>query len=450
MERRCARRSAGGLSSCSADPPARPRAGPRPGIRRSRRRLSGRRCYRRRRPPSRPAVCTPTPWWSWSWWSSAAASGAWWGWRGGGWRGWWSRGAGTGAGSRGWSWWAAGPRACSAQRAWGAAPGRARRASRRAWPRGGPGAGASRAGPGGWWRSSSSWLVRWRRCSRGGCATPPARRQSRSRRLGARAPPPCRGRRRGWASGAFSPRCDRRPGAANASREAAASCGYARAMHLAELKAPEQRVLGCLIEKRWTTPDQYPLSLNALRLACNQSTNRDPVTDYDEATVREAAQRLSRYGLARLASGHGSRATKYRHLAEEALGLGREELAVLAVLLLRGPQTPGELKGRTERMAAIASLAEVEGILSALGQREYVRRIERRPGQKEDRFEHLLGGGAPALDGEAPARAVGAPARGVETPAREVEAPARPGRSRRRRSRRPASSQARRPTTCAA
>ncbi len=162
-------------------------------------------------------------------------------------------------------------------------------------------------------------------------------------------------------------------------------------MHLAELTPPEQRVLGCLIEKRWTTPDQYPLSLNGLRLACNQSTNRDPVTTYDEATVRDAAQRLCLYGLARLASGHGSRATKYRHLAEEALRLDREELAVLAVLLLRGPQTPGELKARTERMAPLASLADVERILTTLGEREYARRIGRRPGQKEDRFEHLLG-----------------------------------------------------------
>ena len=162
-------------------------------------------------------------------------------------------------------------------------------------------------------------------------------------------------------------------------------------MHLAELTPPEQRVLGCLIEKRWTTPDQYPLSLNALRLACNQSTNRDPVTAYDEAAVREAAQRLCLYGLARLASGHGSRATKYRHLAEEALGLDREELAVLAVLLLRGPQTPGELKARTERMAPLDSLADVERVLTALGERDYARRLERRPGQKEDRFEHLLG-----------------------------------------------------------
>ncbi len=169
-------------------------------------------------------------------------------------------------------------------------------------------------------------------------------------------------------------------------------------MHFGELTAPEQRVLGCLIEKRWTTPDQYPLSLNALRLACNQSTNRDPVTHYDEATVRDAAQRLSRYGLVRLASGHGSRAIKYRHLAEEALSLGREQLALLAVLLLRGPQTPGELKQRTERLAPFDSLTAVDDALTELAERGYARRLERRPGQKEDRFEHLLGGGAGFAD----------------------------------------------------
>jgi uncharacterized protein len=162
-------------------------------------------------------------------------------------------------------------------------------------------------------------------------------------------------------------------------------------VHFGELTAPEQRVLGCLIEKRWTTPDQYPLSLNALRLACNQTTSRDPVTDYDEATVRDAAQRLCRYGLARLASGHGSRAIKYRHLADEALGLGREELAVLSVLLLRGAQTPGELKARVERMASLASLTEVDRVLATLAQAGYLRRLDRRPGHKEDRFEHLLG-----------------------------------------------------------
>ena len=174
-------------------------------------------------------------------------------------------------------------------------------------------------------------------------------------------------------------------------------------MHFAQLTPPEQRVLGCLIEKRWTTPDQYPLSLNALRLACNQSTNRDPVTDYDEQTVRDAAQRLSRYGLARLASGHSSRAIKYRHLAEESLGLGREELAVLAVMLLRGPQTPGELKTRSDRMAHLESLADVERVLDTLIDRRYARRLPRRPGQKEDRFQQLLGGEGEESSAAAPA-----------------------------------------------
>jgi hypothetical protein len=164
-------------------------------------------------------------------------------------------------------------------------------------------------------------------------------------------------------------------------------------VHFNVLTPPQQRVLGCLIEKRFTTPDQYPLSLNSLRLACNQATNRDPVVHYDEDTVREAAQRLSRYGLARLASGHSSRAVKYRHLAEEALRCSQPQLALLCVLLLRGPQTPGELKGRTERMVSFASPAEVEGVLAELGEREYARRLPRRPGQKEDRFEQLLGGG---------------------------------------------------------
>jgi uncharacterized protein YceH (UPF0502 family) len=175
-------------------------------------------------------------------------------------------------------------------------------------------------------------------------------------------------------------------------------------VHFSELTAPEQRVLGCLIEKRLTTPDQYPLSLNSLRLACNQSTNRDPVTDYDEGTVREAAQRISHYGLARLASGAGSRAVKYRHLAEEALGLPTPDLAVLAVLLLRGSQTPGELKARAGRMARFESLAATEESIARLIDRGYARRIHRRPGQKEDRLQQLLGG-----DGELPFEPAGAP-----------------------------------------
>ncbi len=187
-------------------------------------------------------------------------------------------------------------------------------------------------------------------------------------------------------------------------------------MHFDRLTAPEQRVLGCLIEKRWTTPDQYPLSVNALRLACNQSTNRDPVTTYDEATVRAGADRLCRYGLARLASGHSSRATKYRHLAEEGLGLGREELSVLAVLLLRGAQTPGELKARSERMATLSSLDDVDRVLAVLTERGYVRRLDRRPGQKEDRFEQLLGGGGEEDAGGTAAPLPVASAHAIATP----------------------------------
>src|SRR3954471_13586918 len=117
-----------------------------------------------------------------------------------------------------------------------------------------------------------------------------------------------------------------------------------------EPDAVEIRVVAALVEKQRTTPDQYPLSANSLRLACNQSTNRDPVVDYDEPTIRDALQRLSRRGWVRLASGPGSRAVKYRHLFDGELGLDDAEISVLAVLMLRGPQTPGELKVRTERL----------------------------------------------------------------------------------------------------
>ena len=151
------------------------------------------------------------------------------------------------------------------------------------------------------------------------------------------------------------------------------------------------RVLGCLIEKQRTTPDVYPLSINALRLACNQSTNRDPVVEYDEQTVRAALHALSRQELVRLASGPGSRAVKYRHLLEEKLELSGAGLSLLAVLMLRGPQTLGELKQRTERMHRFESLPQVSETLDALTERELVQRLPRRPGQKEERFEHLLG-----------------------------------------------------------
>lgn len=174
-------------------------------------------------------------------------------------------------------------------------------------------------------------------------------------------------------------------------------------MEFEKLTAPEARVLGCLIEKRLTTPDQYPLSVNALRLACNQSTNRDPVVGYDESTVRAAAQRLCRYGLARLASGHTSRAIKYRHLVEDALGLDRAQSSALAVLMLRGAQTPGEIKQRTERMASLPSLEAVEGVLEALIEHGYAERLERRPGQKEERYASLLEApGEQATSGERP------------------------------------------------
>jgi uncharacterized protein YceH (UPF0502 family) len=154
----------------------------------------------------------------------------------------------------------------------------------------------------------------------------------------------------------------------------------------------ELRVLGCLIEKQRTTPDVYPLSLNALRLACNQSTNRDPVVEYDEPTIRDALQRLSARGWVRLASGPGSRAVKYRHLFDEALGVSGSEISLLAVLMLRGPQTIGELKMRAERLHRFESTAEVDEVLRGLAQRELVTQLDRRPGQKEERWTQLLGG----------------------------------------------------------
>ena len=156
--------------------------------------------------------------------------------------------------------------------------------------------------------------------------------------------------------------------------------------------AVEIRVVGCLVEKQRTTPDAYPLSLNALRLACNQATNRDPVVAYDEATVSDALRRLALRGWTRLASGAGSRARKYRHLLPEALNVDDEELALLAVLMLRGAQTPGELKQRSERLHAFAGLPELQEALERLLERELVIRHPRRPGQKEDRFEQVLGG----------------------------------------------------------
>jgi uncharacterized protein YceH (UPF0502 family) len=169
-----------------------------------------------------------------------------------------------------------------------------------------------------------------------------------------------------------------------------------------EVDAVEIRVLGCLIEKQRTTPDQYPLSLNALRLACNQTTNREPVVDYDERMIKAALERMSNRGWTRFASGASSRALKYRHLLNEALSLSDAELAVLAVLMLRGAQTPGELKQRTERMHHFDLPADVVQTLDVLAGRELVRKVDRRPGQKEERYVQLLGGGQDERPAPAP------------------------------------------------
>ncbi|MGA9285157.1 MAG: YceH family protein [Solirubrobacteraceae bacterium] len=156
-----------------------------------------------------------------------------------------------------------------------------------------------------------------------------------------------------------------------------------------DLSDSEIRVLGCLLEKQRTTPDHYPLSLNSLRLACNQATNRDPVVDYDENVIREALHRLGRRGYIRLAG--ASRAAKYRHLLAEVLPMTSAEQAVMCVLMLRGAQTPGELKQRGERIHAFAGLDEVHNTLSSLIERDLVARMDRRPGQKEERYTQLLG-----------------------------------------------------------
>ena len=159
------------------------------------------------------------------------------------------------------------------------------------------------------------------------------------------------------------------------------------------------RVLGALIEKQVTTPDNYPLSLNALIAACNQSSNRHPVVAYDEETVLAAVQRLRRASLVRAIQRSDSRVTKYEHIATDTLDLSSNELGLMCVLLLRGPNTIGELRTRTERLAKFESLAEVETTLSALIEREkdpLVSRLPRRAGQKEVRFAHLLSGAVAA------------------------------------------------------
>ncbi|MGI8659859.1 MAG: YceH family protein [Thermoleophilaceae bacterium] len=176
----------------------------------------------------------------------------------------------------------------------------------------------------------------------------------------------------------------------------------------ADPDAVEIRVVGSLLEKQRTTPEAYPLSVNALRLACNQSTNRDPVVDYDERTVVAALERLHRRGWTRMASGAGSRARKYRQLVDRALDLDPEELALLCLLMLRGPQTPGELKQRSERLHPFADPAAVEAVLDRLLGRELVVRLDRRAGQKEQRYGQLLDGGGDAAGGSVPRTGVAA------------------------------------------
>jgi uncharacterized protein YceH (UPF0502 family) len=157
----------------------------------------------------------------------------------------------------------------------------------------------------------------------------------------------------------------------------------------------EVRVLGSLLEKEVTTPDNYPLSLSALTAACNQVSNREPAMRLDEDAVTSAVVALRRRGLVRAIQPAGSRVTKYAHLSADALGLDARERAVLGVLLLRGPQTPGELHARTARLATFADLGEIERTLDALIAREpeaLVVRLARRSGQKEVRFAHLLSG----------------------------------------------------------
>lgn len=165
------------------------------------------------------------------------------------------------------------------------------------------------------------------------------------------------------------------------------------------LDPAEMRVLGALLEKEATTPEYYPLSLNALINACNQKSNRDPVVDYDEDTVYRAVNRLREKKLALTITGSG-RVDKYAQRISETLNLGRRELAILCTLLLRGPQTLGEVKDRSERMFSFGDLAETEAVLDKLGDRPedpLVRKLPRQPGQKEARYTHLLAG-EPALD----------------------------------------------------
>ena len=169
-----------------------------------------------------------------------------------------------------------------------------------------------------------------------------------------------------------------------------------------ELTADEARVIGCLIEKQITTPDQYPLSLNALTNACNQKSNRDPILELDEARVQATVDALARKHFVVEKSGFGSRVPKYQHrfcnTEYGTLKLSPQELAVLCELMLRGAQTAGELRTRASRMAPFADVSETEAVLQQLIERSdgpFVARLAREPGRRESRYMHLLSGAAP-------------------------------------------------------
>jgi uncharacterized protein len=195
------------------------------------------------------------------------------------------------------------------------------------------------------------------------------------------------------------------------------------------LTPEELRIVACLVEKQLTTPDSYPLTENAVVAACNQLSNRNPVVAYDNNTVRVTLTALRQSGLARVIHTPGARVPKHRHILDEALGLSRGEVSLLAVLALRGPQTVGELRTRTERMHDFAALTEVETALEELASREepLVVRLERQPGQKEARYAQLLGGPVdaayttPAAPGSGAAPAAGAPASLADSHADWVE-----------------------------
>ncbi len=189
-----------------------------------------------------------------------------------------------------------------------------------------------------------------------------------------------------------------------------------------EPDAVEIRVIGCLIEKQRTTPDVYPLTLNSLRIACNQSTNRDPVVDYDDGTVRAGLDRLVQRKWTTLASWSNRRAMKYRHTLDRALGLDDAEISLLCVLMLRGPQTPGELRARSDRLHRFTDAAELEQTLERLMGRELVERLTRQPGQREERYRQLLGDGAEA----SAAPPVAEPAPAAPLPAPVTPPPAAP------------------------